>query len=126
MILLICGRHFLTKMICILILLYLVYGAYLWFQLFSHTNLYTNEGDYVAKSTIYSPRTHRFRPRKNKDVESPGRTSVLTGTVVVESESQETPEVELEIPQMSTWMSFCSFGIIAVVSYRYTLAYPSH
>ena len=98
----------------------------MWFQLYSHANLYKDEGDSIAKSTIYSRRMHHFRRRKNKkDVESPGSTSVLTGTMVAESasESQETPEVKLETPQMTGWMSICLFAIAAVVSYLDTLVF---
>jgi Ca2+:H+ antiporter len=104
-------------------LLYLVYAGYLWFQLYSHTSLYNDEGDDIAKSTIYSPRTHRFLPRKNKDVEAPGSTSILTATVVAEGESKETskvretPEVELETPQMTVWMTICLLAVVTTVSY---------
>ena len=116
-------------------MLYLVYAGYLWFQLYSHTGLYTDEGDDVAKSTIYSPRTRHLRRRKNKDVESPGSTSALTSTVVTEGESKETteveskvtPEVELETPQMTVWTTICLLVVVTVVSYPlYTLAYLLH
>ena len=110
-------------------MLYLVYAGYLWFQLYSHTGLYKDEGDDVAKSTVYSPRTHHFRPHKNRDVEeSPGSVSILTGTVVAEPESKETPEVvtpevvtpedELETPQMTVWLTVCLLAVVTVVSYH--------
>lgn len=96
----------------------------MWFQLYSHTSLYKDEGDDVAKSTIYSPRTHHLRPRKIKDEESPGSISMLTGTLVAGAESKETPEVErkdqedeLETPQLTVWMTLCLLGVVTVVSY---------
>jgi Ca2+:H+ antiporter len=93
----------------------------LWFQLYSHTSLYQDDGDDVAKSTIYSPRTHHIRPRKNKDVESPGSTSMLTGTVVAESKTPEVerkdPEDELLTPQLTVWMTLCLLAVVTVVSY---------
>jgi Ca2+:H+ antiporter len=102
------------------LILLIIYGGYLWFQLYSHTALYKDEGDDVAKSTIYSPRTHHFR-RKNKDVESPGSTSVFTSTVVTEAECKaeaeckETPEVELETPQMTVWMTICLLAVVTAL-----------
>ena len=116
-------------------LIYLVYAGYLWFQLYSHTNLYKDEGEDIAKSTIYSPRTRHFRNRKNKDVEAPGSTSILAGPLVAEAERKltpevectETPEVELETPQMTVWMTILLLAVVTVVSYLlYTLAYLSH
>jgi len=107
------------------IILLIIYGGYLWFQLYSHTSLYNDEGDDVAKSTVYSPRTHHFRPhRHNKDVESPASTSMLTGVITEaenkETENKETPEVveppeeeELETPQMTVWVTM---GLLAVVT----------
>lgn len=61
-------------------------------------------------------------------MESPGCTSILTGTVVAEAESKETPEVkcretpevELETPQMTLWMTICLLAVVTVVSYLYT------
>jgi len=105
------------------IILLIIYGGYLWFQLYSHTSLYNDEGDDVAKSTIYSPRTHDFLHRKNKDVEAPASTS-MTGMITEkeaegkEAESKETPEAEtqedeLETPQMTVWVTM---GLLAVVT----------
>ena len=87
----------------------------MWFQLYSHTSLYTDEGDDVAKSTVYTPRTRHFR-RKNKDVESPGSTSVLTSAGVTEAESKETTEVEeLETPKMTLWTTICLLALVTAV-----------
>jgi len=114
-----------------LILLF-IYGGYLWFQLYSHTSLYDDDGDDVAKSTNYTPRTHRFRHRKNEDVESP----VSTSGAIAEAEgkettskettskeatskettSKETTEVEaeeMETPQMTIWVTL---GLLVVVT----------
>jgi len=46
------------------LILLIIYAGYLWFQLYSHTSLYNDDGGDVAKSTIYSPRTRHIRPRK--------------------------------------------------------------
>ena len=125
--------------------MFIVYGGYLWFQLYSHTSLYNDEGGDVAKSTIYSPRTHNFLHRKNKDVEAPASTSMLTGVITraegkeaeskeaegkeaegKETESKETPEEtpedELETPQMTVWVTLGLLAVVTVVSYLiYTL-----
>ena len=92
----------------------------MWFQLYSHTSLYTDEGVDVAKSTIYAPRQHHFRLRKNKDVESPASTSGLTSAAVTEAETKETkeaPEAELETPQMTVWVTICLLAVVTAVSY---------
>lgn len=96
-------------------LLHVVYAGYLWFQLYSHTSLYQDEGDDVAKSTAYSPRSHHFLPRKNRDVE----TSQGTSTVLTEGEgsSGEIPEVELETPQMNLLITVSLLAVVTAVSY---------
>lgn len=103
---------------------YLVYAGYLWFQLYSHTSLYNDEGDNVAKSTIYSPRTHHLRDhlphRKNKDVESPGTSTVATEAECKDTECKDTEckeAVELETPQMNVWTTIGLLVVITVVSY---------
>lgn len=99
----------------------------MWFQLYSHTSLYNDEGDDVAKSTVYSPRTHHFRPHRHiKDVESPASTSMLTGVITeaAENKEKETPEVveppeeeEMETPQMTIWVTLGLLAVVTVVSY---------
>ena len=88
----------------------------MWFQLYSHTSLYKDEGDDVAKSTVYSPRPrHHFLPRKNKDVETPGTSSAIASTEVTE-ESRETPEADLETPQMNLLITICLLAAVTAVS----------
>ena len=112
-----------------MIVIFIVYGGYLWFQLYSHTSLYNDDGDDIAKSTIYSPRTHHFRPHKNKDVESAASTSMLTGVITEANETKEkpeveTPEAELETPQMTVWVTMGLLAVVTAVSYLlYTLVF---
>ena len=37
-----------------------------------------------------------------------------------ETPEVETPEVELETPQMTVWMTICLLAVVTVVSYPYT------
>jgi len=97
------------------LILLIIYAGYLVFQLYSHTKLYDDGGDDVAKSTTYAPRKHHFRHRKDKDVEAPGSTSALTSTVATEAESKETAEVELEIPKMTVWVTICLLAVVTVL-----------
>ena len=80
----------------------------MWFQLYSHTALYSDEGGDIAKSTIYSPRTHHFSLR-SKDPES-------SGTLAGEKTKQEDDTNESETPQMTVWMTICLLAIVTVVS----------
>jgi len=102
------------------LILLIIYAGYLWFQLYSHTSLYNDEGDNVAKSTIYSPRTHHLRDhlphRKNKDVESPGTSTVATEAECKDTECKDTEckeAVELETPQMNVWTTI---GLLVVIT----------
>lgn len=128
----------------------LVYGGYLWFQLYSHANLYKDEGDDVAKSTVYSPRAHHPHfslPHRNRD-DVEASTSMLTGTLAAEAEKSaesketsethtqipetqtQTPETqapELETPQMTIWVTIFLLAVVTVVSYvLYIHTYLSH
>jgi Ca2+:H+ antiporter len=97
----------------------------LWFQLYSHPGLYKDEGGDTAKSTVYSPRTRHFLPRIHKDeetAETAGPSSVPTSTEV--TEGGETPQDELETPQMTLWTTILLLVIVTVVgSLIYTLGY---
>jgi Ca2+:H+ antiporter len=100
------------------LVLLMIYAGYLWFQLYSHTSLYNDEGHDVAKSTIYSPRSPNSllkRLHRSKDLESHDAASGITSTVVTEGskEKDTNPEGELETPQMSVWTTI---GLLVVVT----------
>jgi len=89
------------------LVLLIIYAGYLWFQLYSHTALYSDEGSDIAKSTVYSPRKRHF-PLKFKDPES-------SGTLTAEKSKQEDDATELETPQMTVWMTICLLTIVTVL-----------
>jgi len=95
------------------LILLIIYAGYLWFQLYSHTSLYDDDGDDVAKSTVYSPRSRHFLPQRNRDVETPQGTS----TVATEGEgsSGEIPEVELETPQMNLLITVSLLAVVTAL-----------
>ncbi|KAF8807021.1 Calcium/proton exchanger [Phlegmacium glaucopus] len=95
------------------LILLIIYGGYLWFQLYSHTALYNDEGHDIAKSTIYSPRTPNSllkRLNKHKDVESNNATTSTEGS---KEKDDAMPESELETPQMGVWTTI---GLLVVVT----------
>jgi len=95
------------------LILLIIYAGYLWFQLYSHPGLYKDEGGDTTKSTVYSPRTRHFLPRIHKDEERAGPSAAPTSTEV--TEGGETPQDELETPQMTLWTTIFLLVIITVL-----------
>jgi hypothetical protein len=141
----------------------IVYGAYLVFQLYSHTKLYEDSGGDVIKSTRYAPkkrnpkkpasRKHlKFISRiKKPKVDSDSSQAIVPATadttrtntsnsqtlnghpeftnVDVEAHAADDKEDEIEIPQMSLYMTLGLLGVVTVVSSQNPVAItipPAH
>ncbi|KAA1467467.1 calcium/proton exchanger [Dentipellis sp. KUC8613] len=83
------------------IVLLFIYGAYLFFQLFSHKNLYEDTHPNVQKSVRYAPRHEK------------AHTEPVTETSVSDPEAPAEEEEEEEKPQMSVPMTI---GLLVVVT----------
>ncbi|KAJ7158812.1 Calcium/proton exchanger [Mycena filopes] len=94
-----------------LILLF-IYAAYLFFQLYSHATLYTNDSGDVIKSTKYPARERKAKANATG-------TDTTTTAVSTDVEASPTPAVaeeveeEEEVPQLSLYMTL---GLLAVVT----------
>ncbi|TFY61310.1 hypothetical protein EVG20_g7102 [Dentipellis fragilis] len=83
------------------IVLLFIYGAYLFFQLFSHKNLYEDTHPNVQKSVRYAPRHEK------------ANTEPVTESTVSDPEAHVEEEEEEEKPQMSVPMTI---GLLVVVT----------
>ncbi|KAJ6513321.1 Sodium/calcium exchanger protein-domain-containing protein [Mycena sanguinolenta] len=83
------------------IILLFIYGSYLFFQLYSHTTLYSDDSADVAKSTKYTP--------KEKKLKKGDATPTVTSPTTEVAHEEE----EVEEPQLSVYMTI---GLLAVVT----------
>ena len=113
------------------IVLLVIYLAYLVFQLFSHTNLYADEGEHIFKSTGYNPdKKKQFKSigkKLNKAIpfsrssektkqEGGGETTELNQRDA-ELESASHAESEVETPAMNLWVSIGALvGVTVLVA----------
>jgi Ca2+:H+ antiporter len=122
--------------------LVLVYGAYLFFQLYSHAVLYTDKGDHVLKSTNYAKREKKDKKEsqphtqpqadlsastttaRTNTAESGTATSRTNTTLTpsaenapdLEAAALEEEEEEEEQPQLSLWVTIGLLVVVTVVS----------
>jgi len=92
------------------ILLLLVYGAYLFFQLKSHAAMYNapsqknEKRDFTAHKTKFAKKVNKLNPRKK---------GVAAGEVPESSEEEE--EEKAEEPQLTVWVALLTLGISTVL-----------
>ncbi|KAJ7832665.1 Calcium/proton exchanger [Mycena olivaceomarginata] len=95
-----------------LILLSVVYGSYLFFQLYSHATLYVDGND-EFKSTKYPPKEKKTQGGKGSIGTGTG-TNLGSAASPTDAETQPEEEGEdAEKPQLSLWMTI---GLLAVVT----------
>lgn len=108
----------------------IVYGSYLFFQLFSHKDLYQDKHADVAKSVQYAPRRtfkQTMADRSDKKAEKqakkdgtwvePDPNAVNLSAVDTEAQAGEVEEEEeeIEVPQMGVAMTIGLLVVVTVV-----------
>ncbi|KAF9468145.1 calcium/proton exchanger [Collybia nuda] len=119
------------------IILLFIYGAYLYFQLYSHTKLYADNGGDVIESTKYAPRPTSGKRRKyfhhikaisthplNLEHENTPRTDTPnhqmppdqpSNTQNTDPEAHLEEEEEIETPQMNVLVTLALLGVVTVL-----------
>ncbi|KAJ7637708.1 Sodium/calcium exchanger protein-domain-containing protein [Mycena polygramma] len=95
-----------------LILLF-IYGAYLFFQLYTHATMYGDESGDIVPSTKYIPREKKHKAGAN-GVNGTSTDIATTSTAPTDVENgSPVEEEEEEVPQLSVYMTI---GLLAVVT----------
>ncbi|RXW21037.1 hypothetical protein EST38_g4807 [Candolleomyces aberdarensis] len=99
------------------IILLVIYIAYLFFQLFSHSNLYADTGDHIFKSTSYHADKKRQLARLSRKIGKANPFSKEKGAPPTAANEEGTveEEVEIEMPCMNLWVSIGALAIVTVL-----------
>ncbi|KAG6857243.1 hypothetical protein H0H87_007662, partial [Tephrocybe sp. NHM501043] len=110
------------------IILLFIYGAYLVFQLYSHTSLYDDHGGDIMRSVEYPTRNHGptmtrlkkaagFGGTKSKErvATTPPTNDAITETIAGDVENGHVENPEEEKPSMNVWTSVVLLAVVTVL-----------